>query len=372
MSTTPPLWTPSDPSHSQTTLFRQHVNAKYSLQLETYEDLWRWSCRERSAFWSEVWDWHGVIGDKGAPSHPCSAHSQSQLQSSSPSNPQSQSGAALTAYVDETLPPSANPEWFTNASLNWAENQLRHHVSHPDDIALIQISEPCPSYPSPPTIRITQKELYGLVGQLQWSMKAAGVKRGDRIAFWGGNTLEAVVVLLSTSSLGGIFSSAAADFGVDGVVERLNQIRPKLLFVTNGVVYNGVERPLLPLVKPMLDRLAEGLERVVVIEHLPGELVPGMEGVGGYVKGKENGKKQGDAEGRGEVEVKKMQIQMQSWESFLGEGDGKDGVVNGGEVEFVRMGFNEPIWILFSSGTTGKPKAIVVSSLLAASEGVRS
>lgn len=297
IETEAPLWSPKDPSSSQTTLFRNRINEKFGLSLESYEQLWEWSCSHRGDFWDQVWGYENVIGTKGP-----------------------------GRLVDETARPADNPLWFEGAELNWAENQLRHHSSRPDDIALIQIPEPCPGW-SPSAKKVTQKELYELVGRVQRSMKSSGLKRGDRVAYWGANTLEAVVVLLATSSLGGIFSSAAADFGTDGVIERLTQIRPKLLFVTNGVVYNGVARPLLTLLPNLLERLEHKPETTIVIDHLDPGMVKTPEGLSGLVTG---------------------------WEEYLDK--------NEGEVEFVRMGFNEPIWILFSSGTTGKPKAIVVSS----------
>lgn len=284
------LWTPSDPSSSQTAQFREKVNADHSLNLSSYEDLWRWSCAHLSDFWSDVWDYENVIGSRGS-----------------------------GAVVDETASPSANPVWFPDASLNWAENQLRHHSTHPDDIALIQTSEPCPNN-TPSPMRITQSELYHLVGRTQRAMEASGVVKGDRVAFWGGNCAESVIILLATSSLGAIFSSAAADFGVNGVVERLEQIRPKLLFVTNGVVYAESPRPLLPLLPALLEKLTIPPERTVVIDHLPKSLVPMLPPLNGR--------------------------NVAGWEDFLDKGDG--------EVEFLRMGFNDPIWILFSSGTTGE------------------
>jgi len=293
-----PLWIPKNASISQTTIFREQINERYNVSLSTYEQLWGWACSNRGAFWSEVWDFENLIGTKGSP-----------------------------PYVDESARPSSNPTWFPDASLNWAENQLRHHSTHPDNIALIQISESYPGW-TPPAKKVTQRELYALVGRLQRSMKQSGLQKGDRVAYWGGNTLEAVVVLLATSSLGGIFSSAAADFGTDGVIERMTQIRPKLLFVTNGVVYNAAPRPLLPLLPVLLKNLEYPPEKVVIVNHLSEELVPFPSGLAKEVVG---------------------------WEEYLNKGDG--------EVEFVRMGFNEPIWILFSSGTTGKPKAIVVSKV---------
>ncbi|WVQ99868.1 acetoacetate-CoA ligase [Kwoniella sp. CBS 9459] len=286
------LWSPSDPSSTQTHLFRDHINKIYGLSLNSYEDLWEWSITHRGQFWSAVWDWERVIGTKGE-------HA-----------------------VDEHARPVDNPLWFQDASLNWAENQLRHHKDSADDIAIITLSEPCPGH-TPEPKRITQAELYGLVGKAQRSLVRAGVKKGDRVAFWGGNVLEAAVVLLATSSIGGIFSSAAADFGVDGVKERLEQIKPKVLFVTNGVVYAGSARPLLPLLPKLLASLDNPPEEVVVIEHLPEEL----------------------------ASIPNEVRQLRRWDDWLDQADG--------EVTFERMGFNEPIWILFSSGTTGKPKAIV-------------
>jgi acetoacetyl-CoA synthetase len=294
-----PIWIPSDPSTSQTTKFRERINEKHNLHLETYEQLWEWSCSNRGMFWSEVWEFEGVVGQKGG-----------------------------EPFVDESARPSQNPTWFPDASLNWAENQLRHSKTHPRDVALIQISESCPGW-TPSVHRLEQEDLYRLVGKVQRSMKQSGLEKGDRVAYWGGNTMEAVIVLLATSSLGGIFSSAAADFGTDGVIERMTQIRPKLLFVTNGVVYNAAPRPLLPSLAILLEKLEFKPEKVIVISHLPDDMVPRPDGLGPEVVG---------------------------WEKYLDKGDG--------DIEFVRMGFNEPIWILFSSGTTGKPKAIVVSRSL--------
>jgi acetoacetyl-CoA synthetase len=193
------LWAPPDPSTLQSTLFRKHVNSRYSLSLESYEDLWRWSCDQRGSFWSGVWEWENIIGQRGR-----------------------------LPVVDETATPSDNPPWFPDTTLNWAENQLRHGLTHPHDIAIIQTSEGCSGW-TPPTLKITQSELRNKVGQVQRFLKQAGVEKGDRIAFWGGNCAEAVIVLLATSSLGGIFSSAAADFGLDGVKERLDQVCRLLL-----------------------------------------------------------------------------------------------------------------------------------------------
>lgn len=84
--------------------------------------------------------------------------------------------------------------------MNWAENQLRHVKEHPDDIAIIDTTEHCPGF-EPEARRVTQKELYDLVSQVQQAMKAAGVQKGHRVAYWGGNRLEAVAAVIAASSV---------------------------------------------------------------------------------------------------------------------------------------------------------------------------
>ena len=190
-----PLWEPSDVDNAQTTLFRRHINGKYHLSLKTYEDLWKWSTSHRADFWSELWEWEDVKGIKD------------------PS----------VSAVDEKARPSDNPPWFPAGSVNWAESQLRYASTHPSETALIQASEPCEAYAPTPKY-FSQNDLFNAVANAQGGMKAAGLKKGDRVAFWGGNCFEAVVVMLASAALGAIFSSAAADFGMHGVSERLEQV----------------------------------------------------------------------------------------------------------------------------------------------------
>ncbi|WOO82538.1 Acetoacetyl-CoA synthetase [Vanrija pseudolonga] len=299
------LWLPAHPERAQSTLLREKVAQKYGLKLETYEDLLKWSIEHRGDFWSEVWDWEGVLGDKGA-----------------------------EPFVDETVPPRSNPLWFPKASINWAENQLRHAKTHPDDIAVIDTTEHSPSEGyTPAPRRVTQRELLNLVGQVQRGLKAAGVKKGHRVCYWGGNRVESVAVLLATNSIGAIFSSAAADFGVDGVIERLEQIKPHVLFASNGVVYNGKARPLIQLLPKLFSALKTPPSTTVIINHLPDSVNPQSD-VSKFLAGSND-----------------PRTKFQTFESFVG--------TEPAEPTFERGGFNDPIWILFSSGTTGKPKAIV-------------
>ena len=190
-----PLWTPSDVAATQTNIFREHINKKYALNLKTYEDLHTWSIDHRSDFWSSLFAYENIIS------------------TSKPSSP----------IVDEGATPRDNPPWFSGLQLNWAENQLRHAISDPGMISLIQTAEPCDAWTAEP-VSVTGGKLREMVGSLERAMRKAGLGKGDRVAWYGGTCVEAVVVLLACTAVGGIFSSAAADFGVDGVVERLQQV----------------------------------------------------------------------------------------------------------------------------------------------------
>ncbi|BEI82107.1 hypothetical protein CcaverHIS002_0212670 [Cutaneotrichosporon cavernicola] len=305
MTSTDPdqLWAPTHPEAAQASRLAAHISKKYRVQLDTYEDFWRWSCANRGEFWSEVWDWEGVIGDKGP-----------------------------GPFVDAAARPKDNPKWFTGARVNWAENQLRNATMHPGDVAIIDTCEHTPTFKPAPR-EVTQKELLGLVAQAQAGMKAAGVQKGHRVAYWGGNRLEAAVTLLATTSLGAIFSSAAADFGVDGVIERLEQIKPHLLVVSNGCVYNQKHHPQLPLLPRLFASLSHPPANTVIINHLPDELDDNSN-VSLFIEGWHDG-----------------HTKLHKWSHFVNH--------QVSTPTFERIGFNDPIWILFSSGTTGKPKAIV-------------
>ena len=175
---TKPLYSPKDIESSRTYRFLKRVNAKFGLSLETYFDLWKWSTDHIDDFWGEVWDETGTIGHKG--SH----------------------------VVDTTALPPANPPWFAEARLNWAENMLRCRSQH--KTALIEAStcrtvrpwacgtiivcfllpaEPDPSNPNPALRRVSYAELYALVADLSSALLALGLKPGDRVASYSSNSI---------------------------------------------------------------------------------------------------------------------------------------------------------------------------------------
>jgi acetoacetyl-CoA synthetase len=256
------------------------------LRTGDYDQLWRWSVNQPARFWQLVWQFCGVRASR-----------------------------APEQVLSEALRmPGAR--WFEGARLNFAENLLR---TPPDQPALVALDE-----------RGRRRELSGAelrerVRAVAAALKADGVGPGDRVAGFLPNTLEPVVAMLATASLGAIWSSCSPDFGLQGVLDRFGQIEPKVLFACGGYTYAG---------KPVDTR-----ERVAkIVQALPGlkrlVLVPFL-----------NEKKGSD-------------------EFFSGKNSSDpffwfDDYAVAGELEFAQLPFDHPLYILYSSGTTGVPKCIV-------------
>ncbi|EPQ59247.1 acetoacetyl-CoA synthetase [Gloeophyllum trabeum ATCC 11539] len=295
------LYKPERPQETRTFQLLKLVNRKYALQLESYHDLYRWSVAHIDEFWSTVWDETEIIGHKGA------------------------------HVVDNSALPATNPPWFVEAKLNWAENVLRSRSA--DKIALVQATEPTSSAPDPLLRTVTYAGLYSLVADLVSALLSLGLKAGDRVAAYSSNCIENVAACLAATAIGCIWVSAAADFGAEGVYERFEQVRPTVIFSVDGVVYNGKVHPHVPKFSSLLSSLrSEGISpKVVVVNAIT---------------------TQGDRTG--------WQGDWISWSNFVNEGKMKKlGRDKGGEIEWSRQKFDWPLWILFSSGTTGRPKPIV-------------
>ncbi|KAF8204986.1 acetoacetyl-CoA synthetase [Pholiota molesta] len=296
-----PLFQPSDPEQSATIRFLQQVNAVHGLNLRSYFDLYKWSAAHLDAFWGMVWDATNVIGEKGA------------------------------HIVDNGALPSANPVWFAEARVNWAENMLRCRSE--TKLALIEATEPTPNDPVPRLRKVTYSQLYALVADIVSALVYHGIKQGDRVASYSSNCIENVAACLATSAIGGIWVSAAADFGPAGVMERLEQVQPKIIFSVDAVVYNHKVHPHLPKLSQLLAGLPNKIPdlKVVVISVL----------------NQPRDRQLWDTDWVG-------------WEDFVKEGrQHKLGRSLSGEIKWNRMAFDAPLWILFSSGTTGRPKPIV-------------
>ncbi|TMG81431.1 MAG: acetoacetate--CoA ligase, partial [Betaproteobacteria bacterium] len=218
-----PIWTPSPERVAQTAMARFMREAGKS----DYAALHQWSVEQAPEFWNRVWDFCGVIGEKG--------------------------GETL---VDGERMPGAR--WFPNARLNFAQNLLRRRDGAE---AIVFWGEDRIKR------RMTYKQLYDLVSRMAQALADVGVRKGDRVAGYLPNLPEATAAMLATASLGAVWSSCSPDFGVQGVLDRFGQIQPKVLFCADGYIYGGKEFDCQAKVAEVLDRLPS-VEECVVVDYL--------------------------------------------------------------------------------------------------------
>jgi len=203
-------------------------------------------------------------------------------------------------------------KWFPGARLNFAENLL---VSRECELAVVFRGE------RGKRTTLSGEELYQAASRMAKALIAAGVEPGDRVAGYLPNIPEAVISMLAVASIGAVWSSCSPDFGAEGVVDRFGQIEPKILISTDGYLYNGKSHEMLGKLQSLLDSLPS-VKQVIVIPFLSS--VPAIDQLRGAV----------------------------TWDQFV-EG------FAGGEIRFVQVAFDHPLYILYSSGTTGTPKCIV-------------
>jgi acetoacetyl-CoA synthetase len=202
--------------------------------------------------------------------------------------------------------------WFPGARLNFAENLLKRRD---DDDALIFRGE------DRVRRRMSYAELHAEVSRLAQAMREAGITAGDRIAGMMPNMPETVIAMLAATSIGAVWSSCSPDFGADGVIDRFGQIEPRMLFAADGYFYNGKLVDGLGKLREIVPRLPS-LERTVVVAYARAR--PPLDGVADAI----------------------------DWRDLVAE-------YEPGEIAFERLPFNHPVYILYSSGTTGVPKCIV-------------
>ncbi len=212
--------------------------------------------------------------------------------------------------VDKKEMPGAT--WFPECRLNFAENLLRQRDESP---AMVFWGE------DKVKRRITHAELCEQVSRLQQALAAAGVKPGDRVAGYLPNMPEAIMAMAAAASLGATWSSCSPDFGVQGVLDRFGQIEPVVLFAVDGYFYNGKSVDSLENVREIVGRLPS-LRRVVVVPYVSEK--PDVTGISN----------------------------ASPIEEFITAYPAQ-------ELRFEQMPFNHPLYILYSSGTTGVPKCIV-------------
>src|SRR6266436_5834299 len=284
MAIPPILWQPSERAieEAQITQFARQIVRKRRLELNSYPEFYRWTVDHPEEFWSDVWDFCGVIASRRGSS----------------------------VLVDGDKMPGAR--WFPEARLNFAENLMRR--GDRGDAFVLWDERGFQR-------RVSFAHLYSDVSRAVQALQALGLRAGDRAAAFIPNIPEAGMLALAALTQGIVWSSCSPDFGVDGVVERFGQFEPKVLFCADGYRYNGQEHDTLERVREIVERLPT-LRKAVVVptldEHVDVSDVP-------------------------------KAVRVDEWLRRY----------TAGAIALAQLPFDHPVYILFTSGTTGKPKCIV-------------
>ena len=281
MSNSQALWSPSPRRAQQANVcrFMQLIRQERDPGVVDYPSLYRFSIESPKAFWRAVWEFGGVVGQVGS----------------------------RTVEHPERMP---GAQWFPDAKLNFAENLLRYR----DDREALVFTSETGLHSS-----LTYRQLYRRVASVASALREIGVGPGDRVAAYMPNLPETMIAMLATTSIGAVWSSCSPDFGTSGVVDRLGQIDPKVLFCAAAYTYNGKQHDCLSKVREIQARI-DSIGKIVVIPYVEAE--PDLAGLDN----------------------------AELWDSFRHR--------DVSEIEFERLPFNHPVYILYSSGTTGVPKCI--------------
>ncbi|WP_300395473.1 acetoacetate--CoA ligase [Henriciella sp.] len=282
------LWRPRK-GFAQSTQIAKFMNwlaARHGLEFSEYEDLWVWSVEEADRFWRTIWEYFDVISEG--------------------------------KYCGVVTPGEMfKARWFEGSLTNYAEHLLRHEVvAEANETALCHATE------IRPLDRLSWQQLGAAVRKAATALRQLGIGPGDRVVSYMPNVPETVIAMMATTAIGAIWSSAAPEFGTQAVLDRFEQINPKLAFFTDGYTFNG----------KIFDRRSESKEIAKRLPNLKHAITLSYIG----------------------LEAEDLPVPSQSFESLLaGTPIARE------DFKYTRVPPDHPLWILFSSGTTGLPKAIV-------------
>ena len=264
-------------------LYSNFIKKKYKVNSgNDFNKIWKWSVDNPKIFWKSIWDFTKVKGDLG----------NTLLRESN------------IFYKNR---------FFPDARLNYAKNLLRKNN---ENKSIIFKSEN--GYKT----ALSWRNLNLNVAHVSLWMKSNGIKKGDRVAAYLPNIPETVIAYISTSVLGGVWSSCSPDFGTFGVIDRFSQIAPKILFIGDKYFYNGKKINILERLSEILNKIPS-IKKVVIVPY-PGTSIE-----------KKN----------------EFKIETHTWDELIN-------LKSKNKIQYVMSNFHDPLAILYSSGTTGKPKCI--------------
>ncbi|MBV9595867.1 MAG: acetoacetate--CoA ligase [Chloroflexi bacterium] len=296
--------------------------ATRGLQFDAYDALWRWSIADLAGFWTSLVEFFDVAFQRPA-----------------------------DAVLGTREMPGAR--WFEGARLNYAQNVFRNASA--DRPALVHQSE------TRPLSEVSWAEFERQVASVAHFLRSNGVRSGDRVVGYLPNIPEAAVAFVAAASVGAVWSSCSPDFGVDAVIDRFGQIEPKVLFAVDGYTYGGKPFSRLDLVSQLRERLPT-LTHVVMVDYLVASKPPLPLGEAARSAG------EGDVPGRSNATLTPALSQRERgpltpalsqrergpathWSDLLLE--------TPPPLVFEELPFDHPLWVVYSSGTTGLPKALV-------------
>ena len=284
------LWEPTDEivARAQLTRYLDWIGRAGA----GYEEVWQWSVDRPAEFWTTIWEYFDVLGERA-------------------------DGPVITG----TMPQA---EWFAGSTINYAENALRRT----EGVAAVFVSEDGARQ------ELTWAELREDVARVRAGLVRLGVQRGDRVAGYLPNIPQALIAFLATASLGAIWSAGSPDFGVPSIIDRFKQIEPKVLIAVDGYHYNGKSYDR----SAAVNEIAAGLPTLRATVWIP------------YLSAVEDGRAPQRAEPAPADTRELPHGEVIGWEGLRAQS---------APLEFERVPFDHPLWILYSSGTTGLPKPIV-------------